>query len=391
MSFSHLLSILFCIANLAIANTVNLDLTKHVTIPTIYIMENNPAGASILALSIFSDGRLSNPIRTSTRGVGERAIAADGGPSGPDSLFTQDSVVVGDNYLLSVNAGSDTLSLFNIDPLSPISPTLAGSPANTLGNFPASVAYSSELKIACVLNGGSEGGVSCFSVSSQGLTTLDTIARSVSPALNQPTPPIFINQTASDIFFNPSSTALFAIVKGNANVNLPSSFFVWPILEGKVSTDPVISQVPDVFLAFGATFINETFFAIADVAFGTSVLEVGEDWSIEERAHVVVTDEKAICWATYVKSLNSVFLTDGGESNIAVLNAISGELDPTIAFNASYNGGFDNVEFKGKLYVLTGVGSIVVLDLGNEGKEIQNVDLSGGGDKTGFEGLALWG
>jgi hypothetical protein len=132
--------------------------------PAIYLMGNKAAGASIVSLSILSNGLLSAPVRTSTDGVGERAVGADGGPTGPDSLFTQNSVVVDDNvsaqvhskrkgslltiskFLLSVNAGSNTLSLFNINPLTPIKPTPAGTSANALGQFPASVAYSSKLK-----------------------------------------------------------------------------------------------------------------------------------------------------------------------------------------------------------------------------------------------------
>jgi hypothetical protein len=68
------------------------------TNPTIYSMDNAAAGASIAAVSLLSNGALSAPVRTSTGGKGRRALAADGiTPAGPDSLFTQNSVVVGDN------------------------------------------------------------------------------------------------------------------------------------------------------------------------------------------------------------------------------------------------------------------------------------------------------
>lgn len=48
--------------------------------------------------------------------------------------------------LFAVNAGSDTLSMFVIDPQSPMEPKLVGSPANTLGNWPMSVDYSPQLR-----------------------------------------------------------------------------------------------------------------------------------------------------------------------------------------------------------------------------------------------------
>jgi hypothetical protein len=44
-----------------------------------------------------------------------------------------------------VNAGSNTVSMFEILPWDPLNPVLVGSPADTLGDYPMSVAYSSVL------------------------------------------------------------------------------------------------------------------------------------------------------------------------------------------------------------------------------------------------------
>jgi hypothetical protein len=44
-----------------------------------------------------------------------------------------------------VNAGSNTVSMFEILPWDPLNPVLVGRPADTLGDFPMSVAYSSAL------------------------------------------------------------------------------------------------------------------------------------------------------------------------------------------------------------------------------------------------------
>jgi uncharacterized membrane protein (UPF0182 family) len=48
-------------------------------------------------------------------------------------------------YLFTVNAGSNTVSMFWIDKTDPSHPTLINT-APTLGEFPSSVAYSSKLK-----------------------------------------------------------------------------------------------------------------------------------------------------------------------------------------------------------------------------------------------------
>lgn len=48
-------------------------------------------------------------------------------------------------YLFTTNAGSNTLSVFTIDPRDPLHPRLIGKPAATLGHIPVSVAYSQRL------------------------------------------------------------------------------------------------------------------------------------------------------------------------------------------------------------------------------------------------------
>ena len=61
--------------------------------------------------------------------------------------------------------------------------------------------------------GGAVAGVTCFSVDlEKGLRALGGL-RAI--ALNQTTPPVGPAGTVSDIVFNPSQTALIAVVKGN--------------------------------------------------------------------------------------------------------------------------------------------------------------------------------
>lgn len=59
-----------------------------------YILDNDPAGASIISMTIgIDDGLLSSPVRTFTGGNGLYGKNANG-DAGPDSLFSQDAVVV---------------------------------------------------------------------------------------------------------------------------------------------------------------------------------------------------------------------------------------------------------------------------------------------------------
>lgn len=132
---------------------LGLDLKTGAAQRAAYFLDNDPNGASVVSLNILSNGTLSNPVRSSTKGNGSwgKWVVTNPPPpdnsgfSGPDSLFSADAVVVFGNYLFTVNAGSNTLSMFAIDPRNPQHLTLVGEPASTLGDFPMSVAYSEKI------------------------------------------------------------------------------------------------------------------------------------------------------------------------------------------------------------------------------------------------------
>ena len=65
--------------------------------------------------------------------------------------------------------------MLSIDGNDPQDSTLVGQPANTSGQFPQTVAYSSALRTAFVLDGGAVSGMTCFSVDyAEDLTALDS-------------------------------------------------------------------------------------------------------------------------------------------------------------------------------------------------------------------------
>lgn len=108
---------------------------------------------------------------------------------------------------------------------------------------------------------------------------------------------------------------------------------------------------------------------------------------------MILTGEEALFWATHVPNLGNVYMTDGAQSNFTVIDAKTRTLKPYFNFKSSDGGGFDNVEYENKLYVLTGVRSVVVLDLTtNPPATLQDMSLSDGsaGGSGQFEGLALY-
>ncbi|KAL8750551.1 MAG: hypothetical protein Q9184_006388 [Pyrenodesmia sp. 2 TL-2023] len=163
---------------------------------------NDPAGNYIVALKIDPrDGKVSSPVTTNTDGKGLAGLIAssqdsvvvdhDVCPNHSSSKYMNWAIVTHAQYLFVANAGSNTLSLFLINPHDPQHPTLIGNPAPTLGETPVTVSYSRKLK--------------------------------TDPTPLPPGPLVLI----ADIVSNPSSSALFASVRSNGRD--PSLLYAYPI------------------------------------------------------------------------------------------------------------------------------------------------------------------
>lgn len=364
-----------------------------------YFLDNNPAGASIVSLTISpEDGTLSNPIRTSTGGVGLYGLSASstGGPptaAGADTFFTQDSVVVSENYLFTVNAGSHTLSMFFIDKYNPSKPCLIGRPIDTLGEFPVAVAYASHIKTACVINGGAVAGVSCYSTDHvKGLKPLGGL-RPI--ALNQTTPPIGPPGTVSDLVFNPSFTALIAVIKGNGKD--PGFIYAYPVKhDGSISTTPIISRPAELLVDFSISFLGDDSRAIiTDPAYGASIVHISEDFKFSVATKIPIAGEAAVCWSVYSQRFNTIYVFDVGVPNITLIDPWTGAIKGTIAQPASDAGSVDAAIDREYLYSLKSAPFINVIknDGLNHGvipKQIQSFDLSSLGSRQGFVGMAIY-
>ena len=152
--------------------------------------------------------------------------------------------------------------MFLISPRDPLHPKLVGEPVDTLGDFPMSVTYSARLKTACVLNGGAKNGVACFKVShNEGLAATGPLRPL--PELTTTTPPSGPPDASSDIRFNPSSTAIFVITKGNPGPPpVPGNIYAFKVDHGKVGTTPVVSQPPMSVLEFSINFLCDDSLAV---------------------------------------------------------------------------------------------------------------------------------
>ncbi len=410
------------VAGLGLASAVSLPARGDTRKRAAYLLSNNPSGDNLLALSIsVDDGTLSNPVLTTTGGNGLLGNTANG-TGGPDGLFSQGAVVISQDvsipplstsmrtpmtipynltnpnqYLFAVNPGCNTLSMFRISPLDPTHPKLIDQPCDTMGDFPMSVTYSSVLKTACVLNGGAKGGVACFHADhAKGLTPLGGL-RPFPISLNQTTPPTGPPMTASDIVFNPSSTALFATIKGDAMALPPKSGYIyaWPVHDGEVATEPVTNRLAALKMDFSIDFLGrDTSALITDPSFGASIVEIAyPSLEITEKHHIVVPNQIAACWGAYAPRFDAAYIIDAGNANITVVDPESGVMKGVIKMSAK--GGFDTNIDRTWMYVLTGDSSVVVVDLegSNPGKvaaQVQKYDLASEGVKGHWEGMAIY-
>lgn len=247
----------------------------------------------------------------------------------------------------------------------------------------------------CVMNGGAIAGVTCFATDhAKGLTVLDKTTRPI--ALGQTTPPFGPTGTASDLFFNPSCTALFATIKGNPPG--PGTYYIWPVDGGKVSETAITQQIGDMLVIFGSAFEgSDSELLVTDASYGASIVHVGPPPSFEltETAHTIIPGQVAICWGTYSSRFNSAYIFDAGSTNITVLDPVTGAVKDKIIMDPTAKGAFDNAIDRTWLYVLGGDASIEVIALLGENNgvtptEVQKFDLSYIGSRKGWQGFAIY-
>jgi len=178
-----------------------------------YFITNEPGANFVVSADIGSNGQLRLRQAVNAQGKGAHGINTEG--DGPDALFSQGAVKASAKakMLATVNAGSNTVSLFSINPRDPAKLNLIGKPQNTGGEFPMSLAFNKEGNQLCVLNGGKVNGVNCFKADQQkGLVEQANTKRNL--GINQTTPATGPAGTTSHVIFSEDGQQLIASIKG---------------------------------------------------------------------------------------------------------------------------------------------------------------------------------
>ncbi|KAI0704076.1 hypothetical protein C8Q76DRAFT_753556 [Earliella scabrosa] len=293
----------------------------------VFFMTNEPDENMVVSATIKSDGTLSISRAVASGGRGLHGVSD---PPGPDGLFSQGGIKASSKgrVLATVNPGSNTISLFSIDPKDPANITPLGDPISSEGEFPMSLTFNEAGSRLCVLNGGAVASVNCFSVDPKlGLIAIPNSLRSIT--LNQTTPPNGPPGSASNIVFNHDESKLMASFKGSPP-EVPGHILVWDVQQdGSLSAEAQQVDAPTGgSLTFSMTPIpNQNAFLVTDPGVGFTIF----DFSGGNRSSAVTIDgQSATCWSTFSPKTGNFFVVDVGTATITEVHVDSDTLQATI-------------------------------------------------------------
>lgn len=282
--------------------------------------------------------------------------------------------------VFAVNAASNSLSAFSISWKDSTDLTLLNT-VDVGGDFPVTVAASSQLKMACVGSTGTASGVSCAPYTKAGLGAFDALR---SLPLGQSNPPTGPTNGIAQVFFNQDSTSLITIVKGNGTMPDTGFIAVYPVQNGVPSMTPQKSVPADTAVLFGSANIPGTDnILVSDAAFGYVIL-AQSDLSTP-LAVTNITDQKATCWATVSTLTGTGFVDDVLVSHLVELDLTTGAIVSDVDSGNNGQGMIDLTAAGQRIYALspgngTVNGAVTVFDIsGGRGsvKSIQNLEIPG--------------
>ncbi|EPS36128.1 hypothetical protein H072_10394 [Dactylellina haptotyla CBS 200.50] len=330
------------------------------------------ADNEVVACKIKSDGSISSHKKFKTGGKGGQAkkldrVAADtstaddgfGAPStaATDALFSQHSLIVVDEYLFTVNAGSNSVTMFRIDRSDPCKLTQVGKVVTSHGDLPVSLAYSKKLKTLCVANSGDRSGVACYNVDGgKGLSCMDK-----EPLQRTGTTEKGANGagTISDIFFTMDDKSLVVVTKGNKAANQTSTVDVYPTSsksKTKVTTNGVRSEIKGAPTLYGTIQVNDRWFYATDGTFGLAKLQFDPS---SRKVTLVDSDTEAIDfqsstgWIAKSERTGSVYVSDLQMNRIVEFNVKDANRTADQSFLSGQPGNLDVAVGGDFLYTLS--------------------------------------
>jgi 6-phosphogluconolactonase len=255
----------------------------------VYVLTNSPAGNAVLVYGRGGDGTLTPAASFPTGGAGSGT-----------GLGSQNSVIVSEDHklLFAVNAGSNSISSFRIRPGQTLE---RADTASSGGSTPTSVAYRGGLLY--VLNAGVPNNVTGFTVDHDGtMTPLPDSTRPLSAASTSPAQ-VGFDDDGKAVIVTERATNLIDTYTVGSNGRLTGPFI-----------HPSAGPTP---FGFAVDKRNTLFVSEAGAGGGASSYRVGADGSLAPVSSMVMTGQRAACWAVVTKNGRYGYVTNAGTGNIS--------------------------------------------------------------------------
>ncbi len=255
----------------------------------VYVQSNAAERNEIIAFDRADDGRLEQLSSYETGGRG----------SGVPHLASQSSVVLSDDgsWLLVINAGSDELSLFAIEP----DGLRLAAQVPSGGSAPTSVAE--RAGIVYVLNNGTPG-ISGFALADGGLTPLEGSTRTLDTGADP-----------AQISFSPDGRTLVVTERGTNSI---CAFTVDEHgIVGEPRTIPSSGATPYGFVfTNGSVIVTEAFGGEAGKAAASSY-SLAEPGRLAPVSASVANTRSEVCWAATTGDGRFLYVTNFGDGTIS--------------------------------------------------------------------------
>jgi len=249
-----------------------------------------------------SEGQLSNAGQITTNGTG----------SGSSGLQSQNGIIVFQNYIFAVNAGSNSVSMFQIQPTDPTVVVIL-STVDSGGDWPLSLtAYGNTL---CVINGGARNGIRCFTITSSGLVFQVDLRLN----LTLTTPPAN-HMGPAQISFTNNGDALVVSVKG---LNPP--VWVFPYYKGVISKG--FSTPAHGAVSFGFTFDTDDTVILTDASpynNGSGLILINPSTASFLSNYYLIPGQNAACWVVRSSQTSNFYVANAATSTVSEISRSSG-------------------------------------------------------------------
>jgi hypothetical protein len=280
----------------------------------VYTMSNGAMMNQVFIYCLNSTGQLTWMSAVNTNGTGVNT-------TNTDPLFSQGSMMVYSNFLFVVNAGSNSLSMFMMNSADATQLTLISVQA-TNGLFPISVTVNANY--ACVLTGGSQTGIRCFTYNSSGLFLMSSFDRNITLSTPQTTPPNGPAGTLSEILFSADGQSLIISVKGY-NASSRGYLLFYPLMNNSamLSMNPTMQTPPSGILPFSMTLVGTNGLLITDPG-SQGVLTQTYSSITGTITNSVFTSINtsiagALCWSTYSPMTGDYYVIGASSATIVEL------------------------------------------------------------------------